>query len=207
MKKKNSILVDEQPIALKKVGVEAPKVEEKPIPNVDKQQIQHILKPKEKVEVPKVGFQRPTSISITKPNVVASPLPEFNKPEETKTVQDKAFSKDELEVAWLQFTETIEDQVRLKSFILSTKPTMISDTEFEIFVSNVMQEKEMQQNKPDMLAFIKSHLQNDQINMHIRLTEETETQRAVSPVDKYKIMAEKNPAIDILKNGLQLEID
>jgi CRISPR/Cas system CMR-associated protein Cmr5 small subunit len=43
--------------------------------------------------------------------------------------------------------------------------------------------------------------------MTIKIVEETEIQRSVSPEERYKSMAEQNPALDILKNGLQLELD
>jgi hypothetical protein len=43
--------------------------------------------------------------------------------------------------------------------------------------------------------------------MTIRIEKETEVQRANSPEDRYRIMAEQNPALDKLKNALGLEID
>ena len=65
----------------------------------------------------------------------------------------------------------------------------------------------MKRLQPDLLAFVHSHLQNSKVGMSIKIAEETDMQRANSPEDRYKIMAEQNPALDILKNGLQLEID
>jgi hypothetical protein len=43
--------------------------------------------------------------------------------------------------------------------------------------------------------------------MNIKIAEETEIQKSISSVERYKIMVEQNPAVEILKNGLQLEID
>ena len=110
-------------------------------------------------------------------------------------------------MVWLKFSETISDQGRMKSFILSTKPQLISDTEFQVTVSNTLQEKELKKLEPDLLAFIRMHLQNKKVQIRIHLAELSEIQRANSPEDRYKILAQQNPALDILKNGLQLEID
>ena len=43
--------------------------------------------------------------------------------------------------------------------------------------------------------------------MTIKIAEESAVQRANTPEERYRLMAEQNPALDILKNGLQLEID
>lgn len=117
------------------------------------------------------------------------------------------FTTEELEIAWLQFSESISDQGRMKSFILNTKPELISDTDFEIKVSNHLQEKELKKIEHDLLSFMRSHLKNSKLEMKISMAEETESQRANTPEERYRILAEQNPALNILKNGLQLEID
>jgi len=45
------------------------------------------------------------------------------------------------------------------------------------------------------------------IRMTLKIAEETEIQRANSPEDRYKIMADQNPSLDKLRKGLGLEID
>jgi len=43
--------------------------------------------------------------------------------------------------------------------------------------------------------------------MKLIIAQETEVQRASTPEDRYKIMAQQNPALDKLRNKLGLEID
>jgi len=90
---------------------------------------------------------------------------------------------------------------------LSTYPKLTSKTSFEVTVSNILQEKELKRLQQDIQSFIHIQLENSQVRMTIKVMEETAVQRANSPEDRYRIMAEQNPALDILKNGLQLEID
>ena len=71
----------------------------------------------------------------------------------------------------------------------------------------MLQEKELIRLQPDILRFIQKKLQNSKVRMTIKITEETEVQRANTPEDRYRIMAEQNPALDKLKNALGLEID
>lgn len=172
-------------------------------------QATHVIpKPKPEIHEARPISQKPGSISISTPIVTASPTPDYEtaKPE-TKTTTDMLFTTEELEIAWLQFSESISDQGRMKSFILNTKPELISDTDFEIKVSNHLQEKELKKIEHDLLSFMRSHLKNSKLEMKISMAEETESQRANTPEERYRILAEQNPALNILKNGLQLEID
>jgi len=210
--KKKSTLIDEKPAPIQKLQQETSVIPEikipEPIKPVVHQPVHNIEKPKAAPTESKPTFQKPGSISISAPIVTSSPTPVYEtKSAEPVKIEDKPFTADELEVAWLQFSETIPAQGRMKSFILTTKPHLISDTEFQVTVSNSLQEKELKKLESDLLIFIRSHLQNTKVQMKIHIAEETEIQRANSPEDRYRILAQQNPALDILKNGLSLEID
>ena len=211
--KKKSNLIDDKPAVIQKIQPESSsalastQIQPKTV-EILKQVIHTIPKPKPEVHEVKPSSQRPGSISISAPTVTASPTPVY---EITKTepelIEDLEFTADELEIAWLQFSETIADQVRMKSFILNTKPELISESGFEIKVSNNLQEKELKRLEHDLITFMRSHLKNSKLEMKISMAEESESQRANTPEDRYKILSQQNPALDILKNGLQLEID
>jgi DNA polymerase-3 subunit gamma/tau len=70
-----------------------------------------------------------------------------------------------------------------------------------------LQEKELKRLQPDILQFIHTQLQNSTPRMTVKVMEETQVQRANTPEDRFKIMAEQNPAVEKLRQGLQLEID
>ena len=206
--KKKSSLIDEQPTPIQKIAVETVKVPETKIPEIKTSVVHVHEKPKPIASETKPTFQKPGSISISAPIVTSAPAPEYETQKvEPLPVLDKLFTTDELEVAWLQFTETIPEQGRMKSFILSTKPHLVSESNFEVTVSNHLQEKELRKLQPELMAFVQNHLQNSKVKMNIKIAEETESQKANTPEDRYRILAEKNPALDTLKNGLQLEID
>ncbi len=214
--KKKALTFDESPIPIEKIMVEAKPflnaVQHAPIS--DQEHSKSALKPAESAETTKIdtpqrpAFKRPESISISRTNVVDSPKETYGEiTTETPKFKNKKFSEDELIQSWRNFANTISDQIRMSSFVLNTNPVQISDTTFEITVSNILQEKELIRLQPDILNFIQTQLENSTISMNIKLAEENEIQRASSPEDRYKIMAQQNPALDILKNGLQLEID
>jgi len=156
-------------------------------------------------------FKRPGSISISAPpTTIASSAADNTKGspiETTSVIVNKPYSADDLVRTWYQFAETIPEQGRMTSFFLSTIPQLINENTFEITVSNILQEKELKRLQSDILTFIQIRLQNSTIKMAVKVAEETAGQRASTPEERYKLMAEQNQALDILKNGLQLEID
>ncbi|HEY6914959.1 MAG TPA: DNA polymerase III subunit gamma/tau, partial [Paludibacter sp.] len=218
--KKKSSLIDEKPAPIQKVHVESavnapvnpasiavPAAQATSIPRP----IATTAKPKEEEVAAdsKPVFKRPGSISISAPTVAA------HQPKETAnsivsepaTVLNKPFTADELIRAWYQFADTIPEQGRMTSMFRNTIPVITSPTTFEITVSNILQEKELKRLQPDIQNFIHIQLENSAIRMTIKIAEESAVQRASTPEERYRLMADQNPALDILKNGLQLEID
>jgi len=151
---------------------------------------------------------RPGSISISAPIVASEPITVLTpNAKEQPTISDKAFTNIELESAWRRFADTIPEQGRIISLIQNNRPVLTSETYFEITVSNSLQQKELSRLQPDILSFLHVELQNIGIKMGIKIMEETETQRASTPEDRLKMLTDQNPALKILKERLNLEID
>jgi len=211
--KKKSINDDERPAPIQKISVDVPAdnistpvaTAPTPTPAVT---ISQPVKTTAAAE-PRPSFQRPGSISITAPIVVnttqTSEIGEVKV--EARVIQNKPFTEDELEIAWRRFADTIPEQTRLTSFILSNRPNLLSEKTFEITVNNNSQEKEFNRLKPDIVVFLRNQLQNSSISMNIKMVEETERTRGTSPEDRFRLMTEQNPALAKLRDGLNLEID
>jgi DNA polymerase III subunit gamma/tau len=62
--------------------------------------------------------------------------------------------------------------------------------------------------KQEFLDHIRKELQNNTVNLTIKITEENlPSAKAYKPADKFKLLSEKNPALLELKKRLDLEID
>ena len=156
-----------------------------------------------------VSIQRPGSISIsatdrnTAVNVQGKPQATAS----THIQTNNAFTIEQLEKAWFQFGESIPEQGRMMSLIHNSKPVLISESEFEVTVSNILQEKELKRLQSNILEFIHTRLQNKSICMSLKIKEDSEFSRNISPEEKYKAMAEQNPALTTLRNSLLMELD
>ena len=152
--------------------------------------------------------QRPASISISKAtSAVQAPEQNYNATVAETQPTNEHFSDEALLDGWIEFGKTINDEIKGIGFQNTNLPVRVSDTTFEIVVNNVMQENELKKIQTDIVQFLINRLKNSSISMLIKVAEESEMQRTLSPEERYKSMVDQNPALEKLRKNLQLEID
>ena len=88
------------------------------------------------------------------------------------------------------------------------KPTLIAENEIELVIHNMAQDLILQEEKPDIMDFLRSKLKNDNILLTTRIVDKSGSKELLyNPKDKYRVMKEQNPSIDELRIRLGLEID
>ena len=90
--------------------------------------------------------------------------------------------------------------------MMNISPKLLNDTNFEIGVDNEMVAKYMTQLMPSIEKHLRESLHNRKITMTIRTLEVNEIVRAYSQVERFKLMNEKNPKLQKLKEILGLEL-
>ena len=154
--------------------------------------------------------QRPASISISKAkatSTVQAPEQNYNATVADTQPTNEYFSDEALLDGWIEFGKTINDEIKSIGFRNTNLPVRVSDTTFEILVNNFMQENELKKIQTDIVQFLINRLKNSSISMIIKVAEESEMQRTLSPEERYKSMVDQNPALEKLRKNLQLEID
>jgi DNA polymerase-3 subunit gamma/tau len=227
--KKKSILTDEQPVALKKIIVETDKedvksdVKSKVVTKTksqytQSQEAQVVSEPTKEISTPKLNkvekrkaptnLKRPISISINKSTVQSSDKTDAaSTADSVQETFNESFDYEKLINAWRAFAATINDDSRRIGFENTNLPEIISDTQFEVLVNNVMQETEFKKTQSELVQFLRNFLRNSSIQITIRVKEESEIQRSTSPEEKFQIFSELNPALERLRKNLHLEID
>jgi len=152
-------------------------------------------------------MQRPVSISINRPKVQDDVSVVAEASVVSGYVVDEIYTDEAFASAWKSFSLTIPDQVRVVSFMQNYLPLKTGENTYEIEVSNVMQESEMKKILPEILQHLYMALKNRKIKFIVRITEETEFQRTMTPEEKYKQFVEMNPVVEKLRKNLQMEID
>ena len=118
------------------------------------------------------------------------------------------FTKDQLTEAWQKYASQF--QTERPSFYagLSHQSPTLGENNMIVFKTlNKVQSNEIDQQKTEMMQFIRNQLQNDLVDLSIEVEEsDNENARPVSSSDKMKWMIEQNPAILDLKRELGLEL-
>ena len=76
---------------------------------------------------------------------------------------------------------------------------------FEVVVDNEIVAKEFTALAPEVEDYLRTRLKNRRLKMAVRVSAPAEKVRAVSRVEKFQLMAEKNPALYRLKESFGLE--
>lgn len=70
-----------------------------------------------------------------------------------------------------------------------------------------MQENEINRILPETVQFIRNELGNTSISIVTKIAEENETQRSLTPEQRFLEMVAKNPQLEQFRKMLSLEID
>jgi DNA polymerase III subunit gamma/tau len=215
-KKKDLLTVESLP-PLKKIATEQNQQEAAaaPIPQPKVITPQETVKstPPPLVESQITAAKKPSrsiSISINSPAVktVAAAATEPNQPaEEIAVKEDKPYTSADFEKAWTMYADEIPKIVSVVSYIRNTMPVQVSERLYQLPCTNIFQESEIKKLLPALAAFIRKKLQNQQIGFTTIVLETADIPRSINPEEVLKKMTQQNPALEILRNNLSLEID
>ena len=128
-------------------------------------------------------------------------------PQPPKEEQNSPFTADQLRDAWVGLATTHNEELRLKQLIENYSPVLVDETTAEIQMPNPWQMNQMRAAMPALLAQLRSKLHNDQLTIRLVLAEYDREQLAYTAEEKYALMQESNPALAVLKEKLDLQID
>ena len=142
---------------------------------------------------------------------VATNKPTNSSPSTISSVQtdyeDYVVYEKDLIYYWRDFASKLpKEESANAARMMNISPKLLNDTNFEIGVDNEMVAKYMTQLMPSIQKHLRESLHNRKITMTIRTLEVNEIVRAYSQVERFKLMNEKNPKLQKLKEILGLEL-
>ena len=121
-----------------------------------------------------------------------------------KSIPDEDFKK-----VWQNYADEIQKQGRHSLYSTLTKSSLEfnDNNELVLTIENKVQEQEMHEEKQNLAAHLKEHLDLSQITITTIISESDEVKKPYTSIEKFQRMAEKNPSISKLKEQLDLDID
>ncbi len=203
------------PIKEKKVSEEEPRFSPKSAPVTTASNHPKSEQPKPVATTPeqvsKPAYIPSTGISISqKINPVKEEKPADVAEENQPAIYQPAteFTQSQLENLWDEFAASIEmESPNFFSTLTKRKPELKDNFLIELVIDNKVQEDEIIFRKADLLGFLRSKLNNSQIQLNTKIVLVQEKTKPYTPQEKFNKMAEKNPELINLKKTLDLEID
>ncbi len=148
---------------------------------------------------------RPMSISINAPvrkspeKQAESELPEQNPEGAAEVTQELVNEK------WEKYIVEHSEDPGTEAFLKSHVPQLKENDQLEVVVENPFQEKELQQ--MNVIAYLRRELENRNLSLQIEMAPEDQVNARLSPQEIYRKMATEQPALEILRKNLEMEID
>jgi DNA polymerase-3 subunit gamma/tau len=150
------------------------------------------------------------SLSIKDLTAAPKPVKEENQATESSAAAKpaSAFTTDDLIHAWNAYIELKGGESTNYYITLTRRKPFIGEGNVIILeVDNKLQEDELLTRKPEILSFLRNRLNNFLIEFTPKVIQAHKENKPYTPLDKFKKMAEINPAIIKLKDEFDLEID
>lgn len=117
-------------------------------------------------------------------------------------------SPEALEAAWKRFVERQADGPASRYATLSASMPELKDEQIRFAVVNIIQQKDMDEVKAELMEFLRAELRNVRLQLEIALEEKQSVKKEfLSEREKYERMVEQNPLLEELRKRLDLDLN
>lgn len=162
--------------------------------------------PQTQIISPQIGKLRSTA-TLGKP-IVQEQKTVVNTVQEPQVQQNKAFTLEELQVVWDGLVKHLESEKRFSEYVILNRAFTLNGTTIHLEVDNDIQVDLLTTTlRTEILTHIRQALQNSSIHLEVVVSEVENTTLIYTQADKFKFLAEKNPAMNELRTVLGLDYD
>ena len=156
------------------------------------------------------SIRRASQEATTKPESISAPQPVTPLPGNPRTAlpeEDYPVTEDNINHSWAAFINTLsQEETAMAQRMKVIRPKLQKDAAFEVVVDNEQVKIYMEQMAPRIVQYMRNELHNRRIAMTVRIAAPTETVRITSKPQQLQAMAQRNPALQKLKDEFGLEL-
>lgn len=129
------------------------------------------------------------------------------KTEQKVTAQNTAFSEQELMIQWKMMCNRMpQEKIGLAQRMKNLAPRITNFPNIEVVIDNDILLKQLQDDKENILAEMRTLLKNAQLNINLRLAEAQEVTKIYSKREIFEILKKENPQFSKLCQSLKLQL-
>jgi DNA polymerase-3 subunit gamma/tau len=131
----------------------------------------------------------------------------IDSPNEEKQLRENEVNQDSLEKQWEKFSEIIavNGEKNMVALLQLDIPRLKNKVEIHYAVPNDTNRLELEKNSAQLMTYLRDQLSNDALVLKVRLEMKEEKKFVYTNDDKYKVLSEKNPVLDLFKKKFKLE--
>ena len=156
------------------------------------------------------SIRRASQEATTKPESISAPQPVTPLPDNPRTAlpeEDFPVTEDNINHSWAAFINTLpQEETAMAQRMKVIRPKLQKDAAFEVVVDNEQVKIYMEQMASRIVQYMRNELHNRRIAMTVRIAAPTETVRITSKPQQLQAMAQRNPALQKLKDEFGLEL-
>ena len=108
---------------------------------------------------------------------------------------------------WKVYTQKAKDQDKIHLYTLMNNDPLLNGTEITVLVENSALESTLQDEKIELLNFLRTALKNFDLQISVKRAENLGTKRIYTNKDKYAYMVEKNPQLEEMRRRFNLDVN
>lgn len=129
------------------------------------------------------------------------------KTEQKVTAQNTAFSEQELMIQWKMMCNRMpQEKIGLAQRMKNLTPHITTFPNIEVVIDNDILLKQLQDDKENILAEMRTLLKNAQLNINLRLAEAQEVTKIYSKREIFEMLKKENPQFSKLCQSLKLQL-
>ena len=121
--------------------------------------------------------------------------------------EKEKFTEEELLNYWKIYTQKAKEADKIHLFTLMNNDPILNGTEITVQIENLALESVLQDEKVEILNFLRSSLRNFDLQIVTKKAENLGTKRIYTNKDKYTYMVEKNPQLEDLRKRFNLDLN
>ena len=118
------------------------------------------------------------------------------------------FNAEKLKLKWIQYSKNLSENGNnsLSSLLEISEPNIFQNNKIIFTVPSKSNKKEIDNDKENLMKFLRSELQNDLIELEVVVDKSTSKEYYSTPQEKFEKLNKINPLLDQFKKDLKLDL-
>lgn len=166
--------------------------------------------------LPKPGIANSLQSKLEKIKLQVQQNPQAPQPNsETKTVTEGlpdavvALAHNSLMAVWNQYLEKLANDGKKSLSVIykNAGVTILGESLIQLTLISQLEKEMVEEDKMAVLPYLRSNLKNAQIDFVFHINQQSQPYKAFTAEDKFKVMAEKHPILEELRQSFGLELE